>query len=407
MRLTHRGRVLATAAVVLAATGRFFAVIELFMSAGGVVVLLAAARGYVRLTPVQIAGERRLHPQRPQAGDPIEVRVELRNYSKRSAPALFATDRLTGGRTLVSPVEPLAPGATVRFAYTMPSLARGRHEVGPLAVTLRDPFGLLERSFPVVAASMVTVVPRRCQVDASGLRTAQRGVGVAGHRPRRGDGGEFRALRDYRSGDELRAVCWKGSARRGTLVVREENAGGVTGRVTILLDDRRHLYRDADFEQAVSAAASIACSAAYLGPVQLACGGVMSSAGAGPSKVEHLLEMLAAVQVRPAAQILRPDRLNRLDRAARMGADVLVVVTTTSVSGAELAGVAQAFGRPGLLVVVACHSRAGPASPAPELPSGARLVAMAPGATVEAAWARAVPTVPQVDRRPPVAIGRR
>ena len=71
----------------------------------------------------------------------------------------------------------------------------------------------------------------------------------------------FHALREYVPGDDLRHVHWRSSAKAGELLVRQYHETR-RGHVTILVDDVRASYpRPADFELAVSVAASIALRA--------------------------------------------------------------------------------------------------------------------------------------------------
>jgi uncharacterized protein (DUF58 family) len=71
----------------------------------------------------------------------------------------------------------------------------------------------------------------------------------------------FSGLRDYVLGDDLRIIHWKGLARGGPLTVRT-HVDSTRSDILILLDDRASSYRtEADFEQAVSFAASVATMA--------------------------------------------------------------------------------------------------------------------------------------------------
>jgi len=68
--------------------------------------------------------------------------------------------------------------------------------------------------------------------------------------------GVTRTLRAYRSGDPMRLIHWRSSARLGELRVRELETHNSGRNVTIAIDDRATWTPD-DFEQAASAAASI------------------------------------------------------------------------------------------------------------------------------------------------------
>ena len=65
-------------------------------------------------------------------------------------------------------------------------------------------------------------------------------------------GGEFLNLRDYEPGDDLRHVHWRSTARRGQLMVRQNEARRRTP-VLVMLDVRPGGHDRASFERAVEA----------------------------------------------------------------------------------------------------------------------------------------------------------
>ncbi|MFM8482789.1 MAG: DUF58 domain-containing protein, partial [Actinomycetota bacterium] len=71
---------------------------------------------------------------------------------------------------------------------------------------------------------------------------------------------EFRSLREYVTGDDLRRINWKASARRDQLTLNEYEARAPIV-VHVLLDRERDAFTDAGFERAVSVAASFVGSA--------------------------------------------------------------------------------------------------------------------------------------------------
>jgi uncharacterized protein (DUF58 family) len=70
---------------------------------------------------------------------------------------------------------------------------------------------------------------------------------------------EFKSLRDYAVGDDLRMVHWKASARLDKLVIRETDSLADL-HLTVVLDLWADSYSDDGFERAVSATASRATS---------------------------------------------------------------------------------------------------------------------------------------------------
>ena len=111
-----------------------------------------------------------------------------------------------------------------RGVYTLPSVS----------VTTMAPFGLARAEWPVSspAAFSVTIYPRWWPLPD--------GAPLAGHpegtRPaQRQEGGDVSGARPYRTGDNLRWIHWRSTARHGQLIVREfEQTHAPT--MTIMLD---------------------------------------------------------------------------------------------------------------------------------------------------------------------------
>lgn len=114
------------------------------------------------------------------------------------------------------------PGEVLRFGFELRGTDRGRAAIPPVAFAASYA-GLVERVVEgpggeiVVAPDLRAVGRQRRRMD----RFALRGSG-ARYSARLGKGREFDRLREYVSGDELRDVAWKASARHGKLIVREQ-----------------------------------------------------------------------------------------------------------------------------------------------------------------------------------------
>jgi uncharacterized protein (DUF58 family) len=151
------------------------------------------------------------------------------------------------------------------LAYDAVPRARGRVSFGDLHLRVPGPLGLAAREVRLPLAAAVDVYPDLAAGAASG---EPRDAGS--RRARAGsEGREFAALRAYVPGDDVRAVDWKATARRGAPVVRafqpERNQ-----TVWLLLDCGRHLSaRHAGgrtaLDHAVEAALALARTAASRG----------------------------------------------------------------------------------------------------------------------------------------------
>ena len=104
--------------------------------------------------------------------------------------------------------------------YELPH--RGRYRLPGLQLRTRFPFSLFEKSRPFDAEAIITVFPAPI-TSGEWLGKLESSWGETA-RNQRGRGEEYFGLRDYRPGEDQRAIHWKSSARRGEPVVRENEA---------------------------------------------------------------------------------------------------------------------------------------------------------------------------------------
>jgi uncharacterized protein (DUF58 family) len=154
----------------------------------------------------------------------------------------------------------LPPRGEARLAYDAVPRARGRHAFGDLHLRVLGPLGLAWRPVRLPLARAVRVYP-----DLRALAPAAGGTAPeAGRAHRRGgrEGREFAALRHYVPGDDVRAIDWKATARRGAPVVREWQPER-NQTVWLLVDCGRHLsVRLPDGRQALDRAVDAALAVA-------------------------------------------------------------------------------------------------------------------------------------------------
>ncbi len=170
----------------------------------------------------------------------------------------------------------LGPRARTRFVAHVPCTRRGAWSLGPAKLVCAYPLGLVQASRSEAGpAQTLLVYPKLFPV--SGLPLA--GSVLEPNRdelPLRQPHGadEFAGLREYRSGDALKHVDWRASARRQELLVREfEPAAGA--RLCLALD----LQAESDVgvaplsttETAISMAASVSRWAARKGLALRVC----------------------------------------------------------------------------------------------------------------------------------------
>ncbi|QEO15708.1 DUF58 domain-containing protein [Agromyces intestinalis] len=272
-RLTGRGGTLVVVGVVLVAVALWFDLRDVLLLAFAAIAVPLAALAFVGVRMPQLAVRRAFTPHVGSAGSTVEVRVEVRNRSSRTLDGAMWSD--TAPSAMHTPPEAVLPalGAHERIAprgddlarlsYRMPTPWRGVFAIGPLRVTTTDPFGLARAMRPVDGAHELVVTPRVTRLDPmTGTGASLDGVLHGLQRRTHPNSDEFIA-REYRYGDPLRRVNWPATARRGELMVRDEEQRGDPearilvdagpGGVARTGDGARH----AGFELAIELVASI------------------------------------------------------------------------------------------------------------------------------------------------------
>jgi len=257
--LTRRGWSLAGAALGLAVAGRLLGTVELWAVTTAIVLLLATSAIWARSRRYDLVARRTVHPTRLHVGADGRVDLTIANQSDRTTPLLAVTDVFDDGRRAARFVlPPLPSGETARAAYRLPTTRRGRFRVGPLAVSVSDPFGLARRTWTLSAVGDVLVCPQVHDIiaprQAGGRLVAS--VETVQARAQAADGEDFLTLREYEVGDDLRRVHWRSTARVGELMIRQDEAQW-RARALVVLDARAEAHDARSFETAVEATASV------------------------------------------------------------------------------------------------------------------------------------------------------
>lgn len=156
-------------------------------------------------------------------GEPQQVRLRIANAGMVALRA-----RVTEFAAAVLRAEPFdaivmvpARGETV-VAYEVVPASRGDARLDAVAVSYRSAAGLAERWGWASLPQAVRVYPDIGEARRQGLALIRARQIVAEKRRARahGLGRDFESLREFRSGDELRDVCWTATARRGRLIAR-------------------------------------------------------------------------------------------------------------------------------------------------------------------------------------------
>ena len=164
--------------------------------------------------------------------------------------------------TLALGARPPEPSEAV-VPVTLVGRARGVHALGPVALEVLGPLGLVRRVLRRDPGDRLTVAPSLAGVRRYRLLALQHRLADAGVRNvrRRGHGTTFASLREYVPGDDPRRIDWKATARRGGVIVREHTVE--QGQTVLIAVDAGRLMTQlagdvARFEHALSAALVLA-----------------------------------------------------------------------------------------------------------------------------------------------------
>jgi uncharacterized protein (DUF58 family) len=127
-------------------------------------------------------------------------------------------------------VASLAAGDAAELMDLRSYPSRGRFTTPAIQVASAFPFGFLKYEYARGTDDEILVLPALGKVDADGLRRwVLKRAGTEGRsrkvlRRVTTDLADIRGVRPYRSGDSIRAIHWRTSARRRELMVREYDA---------------------------------------------------------------------------------------------------------------------------------------------------------------------------------------
>jgi uncharacterized protein (DUF58 family) len=217
-------------------------------------------------------------------------------------------------------VETLEPGDRARVALCFPAPRRGAHSLPELVVQVpAHGMGAVHRTFSL--AGEVLVRPRT--VELPFLPWFPMGHVVEGDASSAASdqGAELtRTVREYRSGDPLRAVHWRATAKAGELRVKESEGEAVHGGVRLALD---LAAPDAEaFEHAIAVTASL-CVYAHDRGISLRL--VSQGGEPGVQDLDGQLDWLARLALPlkdPITRLLAHEKATVLVTASDVGSDL-------------------------------------------------------------------------------------
>jgi len=320
--LTTRGRCLLAggiAALVCAVVldERDLLRIGIFAVALPLIAMVAGLSRRIRLT-----ASHQVWPVRLDPGTRGQVVLSITNSGSNRTAALEVSESptadLTPGVRCLLP--PLRPGHRAQTDYPLRALRRGRFLLGPPSVRVGDPLGLWEDNRTLAVRSEVIVVPTVVDLAGMPISTGTRSAaadramsGAAGGDPDVG-------IRHYRSGDDIRTIHWRASARHDDLMVRLDEPVSHGGAI-VMLDHRARFHAgtgaNSSLETAVTLAASISLhllTAEHQMRLTTHTGAVLAN---GRDISDDLLAALAVIE---------PDRTGQLSAGSVAGTGMLIAI---------------------------------------------------------------------------------
>src|SRR6266508_5450713 len=275
---------------------RFIGSDDLHMVAVGLSVLPFLAALFVQWNRVRLDIHRHLSAPRVHAGARVVVAVDVANQGSITTPYLLLEDALSPalGKPARLVVAGVPPGSRQRVSYSVATRHRGRYTIGPLSISITDPFGLARVRIRTASKNDLIVYAAVEELEAWTLGMQGAGAGESTVRHLFQSAAEFYTMREYVTGEDLRRIHWPSVARTGQLMIRQDESNR-RSMATIFLDNRTVTLGSngsPGFERAVSAAASMGRALLRAGfAVRLAA----VDAPAVPLAEERLLETLAGV----------------------------------------------------------------------------------------------------------------
>lgn len=246
-----------TLAAGLVIAGLAFASSSLLVPGLGLALVAWLSRAWVAASAGSARVERLPGPVRVVEGEAYPLRLRIQR-GPLPLPVARVEDPLARGPVRVGARRPPVVSMALRFPR------RGRHTLGPPALTLVDPFGLCERTVLGKAGGELLVLPRVEPLEAAGgtggselgrmLRALEHGPESAGPETAAVDL-EIDGVRPYRTGSPASRIHWRTVARSGEMFERRYVAGADAAPLVVI--DASEPIGEEALDAAVRAAASL------------------------------------------------------------------------------------------------------------------------------------------------------
>ena len=183
--------------------------------------------GWIAFSMLRRTNAKRTLPHRAMAGEMVSVEIEVENHKWLLGSWLLAArDRAVHvrDRFQVAALFVRIPARQSRRGhYFVRFSQRGEYSFGPIELTTHFPLGLIERGLVCQDQGKLIVHPRVGRMTARWRSDLWNATELAEQRQMRAGlfDDEFQRIREYRPGDNPKAIHWRTTARRGELMVRE------------------------------------------------------------------------------------------------------------------------------------------------------------------------------------------
>lgn len=251
LRPTRRSWVLLITGALMLVAAYLFGRAELIILGAFLVALPVGTYLLRALWKPRLEIDRQIFPHTIASGDRVRVVAEVRNRSLIAMePATYVDLTPGAGVPSVGGVLP-SIGSRLRrnenkrrrrVAYTLTTMRRGVHAIGPLFLENIDGLGLTRRVVQVGDAQQVEVWPRLHEISSLDVPATRQGGEIEAGIAASGDSDDV-LTRDYRRGDAMRRVHWRATARTGDLRVRQEEHHAEVSSL-VILDTTRSTVED-------------------------------------------------------------------------------------------------------------------------------------------------------------------
>lgn len=177
-----------------------------------------------------VSAQRRSRFQRLSNGDVNELELEVHNYFPFKIKFSIIDELPVQFQVRDFKIDSfLDKAASKRFAYQLRPVERGEYHFGLINVFVCTPINLIERHIKIEDPFMMPCYPsflKLRQYELLAISNRLSDLGVKKIR-RIGHSTEFEQIKEYVSGDDIRTINWKATARRNQLMInhyRDERA---------------------------------------------------------------------------------------------------------------------------------------------------------------------------------------